>query len=100
MSGTHCGGEISYLALMGIGIMSIGITGTDLPVLSMDQSFRMLVHSDGTGNGSSFSLGAGSDRCSGVTCSLDLPAALGMRCYMLVSSHKIIPFLFALTAPS
>ena len=73
--------------------MSIGITGPDLAVLSMDQSFRMLVHRNAAGNCCSFCLRAGSGSRSGVACSLDLPATFGMRCYMLVLTHKLRPFL-------
>ena len=69
--------------------MTVGIAGTNLAVLAVDETLGMLIPGNLPCDGSGLLLGAGASGCSGVTGSLNLPATLGMRGDVLVLSHSL-----------
>ena len=66
--------------------MTVGIAGTNLAVLAVDETLGMLIPGNLPCDGSGLLLGAGASGRSGVTGSLDLPATLGVGGNMLISS--------------
>ena len=66
--------------------MTVGVTGTNLAVLAVDETLGMLIPGNLPCDGSGLLLGSGASGCSGVTGSLDLPATLGVGGNMLISS--------------
>lgn len=69
--------------------MSVGIFGSDLPVCTVNQEFRMLVLGNDSACRYGFLLGRRSEGSSGITSALDLPTTLRMGNNMLVLSHTL-----------
>lgn len=67
--------------------MPVRILLTDFPGNPVNQPFGLLVDGNFACNIGSLFLSAGSDSCPGVTSSLNLSSALGVRSYMLILSH-------------
>lgn len=67
--------------------MPVRISFADSAISAMDKQFRFLVTGNFTGYLNSFSLCVSTNCCSLSSCAYDLPSAVRMGCYMLVSSH-------------
>lgn len=87
----QCDGISYYLAFRRVRIVSVGVTGTDLTVLSMGEAFRLLIPGNLPCNSNGFLLCSGSNRCPGITGTLNLPASVGMWSNMLIPSSHIMP---------
>ena len=71
--------------------MPVRILLTDFPGNPVNQPFGLLVDGNFACNIGSLFLSAGSDSCSGITSTLNLPSTLRVRSYMLILSHYTTP---------
>ena len=71
--------------------MPVRILLTDFPGNPVNQPFRLLVDGNFACNIGSLFLSAGSDSCTGITSTLNLPSTLRVRSYMLILSHYATP---------
>lgn len=71
--------------------MPVRILLTDFPGNSVNQPFGLLVDGNFACNIGSLFLRAGSDSCSGIASSLNLPSTLRVRSYMLILPHYATP---------